>query len=669
MGSGNTLPWRPGLRRSGLRQAGLGAVALVAVLSGALAGGGLWLAGSPASLGDEAGRNLDTALTAMGLAETASRLAVSATLLEAAATTPRRQAVHSDLTRQAQQLGELLDALLRTGAGAAGTNAFRPEDLRSPAAAVQAGVEDLNQSVERRMAADGNLHAALDQTPIRHTALRNALTSLPADRTRETLDGLGQHLAGQLLLAGTTLPAPSLASAQAMFRETADSLIGTLEALPVDPTSPHRADAARQLAALGLDNGNIYELRQEQARLAAVAGDTAQHLRDRATAIATAARRTARVSGDGVKAEHARARAALAAAPAGIGLLTTLFVFAAGALAARLRGPAAAPAIPPPLGAPQEAPLEAPGASLREASRDKPRETCREAPWSAAGTAGAGPPDDAALEALADEVPPLHVLLAEDEPVNQMAIAALLRRAGHAVTVVGDGRAALAAVEADRYDLVVMDFRMPGMDGVEAVRRIRALPDPVRARVRIVMLTASAVPEDRDRCRTSGADAVLDKPLRLTALRPVLERLFAIETAIQPPSDTDQDTGRLPASDPLRFDGEAIRQMREHLPADRVAALIGNAAATLRRYDESLSEAWTAGDMAGVSTMAHKIAGVAGIYGCAALRAAAQALERAVETGTGDPAEPRRRLEEEAAPALAALEACAAGLVEGTVPG
>lgn len=650
------------LRRAAPGQAGrsaLGAVALVAALSGALTGGGLWLAGSPATLGDEAGRSLDAALAAMDLAEAASRLAASATLLETAATRPRRQSAHADLMQQVQRLGQRLDALALTGT--AGSDAFRPEDLRSPVAAVQAGAEDLNQSVERRLVVEHDLRTALDQTPVRHTALRGALAPLPSDRTRDTLEGLGQHLAGQLLLAGTTLPPPSLASAQALFRETADTLIGTLEALPVEPASPRRADAARQLAALGLDNGSIYELRQEQARLAALVGDTARHLRDRTTAIAAAARRAARALGDTVKADRDRARAALAAAPAGIGLLTAFAVFAAGALTARLRPPAAAAdAVPPaPQGAPHVAPQGAP-----------PRTPVRALRGAAA--------DDAAPEALADEVPPLHILLAEDEPVNQMAIAALLRRAGHAVTVVGDGQAALAAVEAERYDLVIMDFRMPGMDGVEAVRRIRALPDPGRARVRILMLTASAVPEDRDRCRACGADAVLEKPLRLTALRPVLERLFAIGA---PPAEAPRMENprmedprmeapqALASPDSARFDAEAIRQMREHLPADRVAALIGTAVATLRGYGETLSEARAAGDAAAVSTMAHKIAGVAGIYGCAALRTAAQALERAVEAGDAGAAERHRRLDEEIAPALALLEAQGAGLVEDKTPG
>lgn len=255
---------------------------------------------------------------------------------------------------------------------------------------------------------------------------------------------------------------------------------------------------------------------------------------------------------------------------------------------------------------------------------------------------------------MTDELPPLRILLAEDEPVSQRVAALLLGRAGHAVTVAGDGRAALEAARAGRFDLVLMDLRMPEMDGAEAARRIRALPGG--AGLRIVMLTASAIPEDRDLCHAAGADAVLEKPLRLDSLQPVLARLFAIDG---PPQ-------REPAgTPPPGFDANAIRQMREHLPAERVSALIGGTAATLRQYHAALADAWAAGDTARVGAMAHKIAGVAGIYGCMALRAAAQALERAVETGDGDAAALRRQLDDVFGPALAALEAQRAGLAGG----
>ena len=83
------------------------------------------------------------------------------------------------------------------------------------------------------------------------------------------------------------------------------------------------------------------------------------------------------------------------------------------------------------------------------------------------------------------------VLVAEDDPVNARLIETLLTRAGHAVTVVGDGAGALAAAAESAYDLVLVDLRMPGMDGAELARRLRER-DGAEARMPIVVLTANA---------------------------------------------------------------------------------------------------------------------------------------------------------------------------------
>ncbi len=214
---------------------------------------------------------------------------------------------------------------------------------------------------------------------------------------------------------------------------------------------------------------------------------------------------------------------------------------------------------------------------------------------------------------------PLRILLAEDEPVNRMAALALLRRAGHAVVAVEDGPAAVAAAtDGGGFDLVLMDLGLPGFDGDEAVRRIRA--QPTAPAPRVLMLTASATPGGLERCRSCGADGVLTKPLRLDAL----------DAALAGGGFGALGDG-LPETGPDAFDDAVIAQMRDFLSAARVAELIGKTAAALRQYRTALDAAWAAGDRDAVGMMAHKMAGVAGQYGCAALRRAAQALEAAVE--------------------------------------
>jgi signal transduction histidine kinase/CheY-like chemotaxis protein len=116
-----------------------------------------------------------------------------------------------------------------------------------------------------------------------------------------------------------------------------------------------------------------------------------------------------------------------------------------------------------------------------------------------------------------------RVLVAEDVEVNQIIIERMLTRAGHHVTLVPDGAAAVAAVQSRPFDMVLMDMRMPVMDGVAATEAIRALPGPERA-IPIIGLTANATPEDAARCREAGMNDHLIKPVdRTTLLRVVAE--------------------------------------------------------------------------------------------------------------------------------------------------
>jgi len=119
----------------------------------------------------------------------------------------------------------------------------------------------------------------------------------------------------------------------------------------------------------------------------------------------------------------------------------------------------------------------------------------------------------------------LRVLLAEDNRINQKVAARMLDRLGCTVDVVEDGRQALEAVQGERYDLVLMDVQMPELDGLEATRRIRALPDMPQPRV--VALTANAMSDDRNRCLAAGMDDFLTKPITVDALAAEIARLRA----------------------------------------------------------------------------------------------------------------------------------------------
>ena len=127
----------------------------------------------------------------------------------------------------------------------------------------------------------------------------------------------------------------------------------------------------------------------------------------------------------------------------------------------------------------------------------------------------------------------LSILVAEDNEINALLARALLTRLGHRPTVAGNGAAAVESWAAARaagkpYDLVLMDVQMPGMDGLQAARRIRAAETQAGDRpVRMLALTANAQSEDRDACLAAGMDGLLVKPLDRERLREALDAVAA----------------------------------------------------------------------------------------------------------------------------------------------
>ena len=121
-----------------------------------------------------------------------------------------------------------------------------------------------------------------------------------------------------------------------------------------------------------------------------------------------------------------------------------------------------------------------------------------------------------------------QVLLVEDNPVNQSVIEAMLRSLGLAVCTAEDGLEAVERVSRQRFAAVLMDCRLPHLDGYEATRRIRQLPNG--ARLPIIALTANALQGDRERCMAAGMDDYLSKPLRRTELQRVLQRWLPGQT-------------------------------------------------------------------------------------------------------------------------------------------
>jgi two-component system sensor histidine kinase/response regulator len=142
-----------------------------------------------------------------------------------------------------------------------------------------------------------------------------------------------------------------------------------------------------------------------------------------------------------------------------------------------------------------------------------------------------------------DSRPPgrcLRVLLVEDHPVNQKVASRMLEGLGHRVTSAANGRQALETLEANQFDVVLMDVQMPEMDGFEAVAAIRRRELSLATHLPVIALTAHAMKGDRERCLAAGFDHYLAKPIRAEELRQVLESLNPT---------TDEETPRKPTQE------------------------------------------------------------------------------------------------------------------------
>ena len=127
----------------------------------------------------------------------------------------------------------------------------------------------------------------------------------------------------------------------------------------------------------------------------------------------------------------------------------------------------------------------------------------------------------------------LHVLVAEDNRINQMFVQELLQHFGCTCDLAENGEVAVKSVQSQRYDLVLMDCQMPVMDGFNATREIRlcevSVPDS--RRIPIIALTANAVNGDRERCLEAGMDDYLTKPLNADLLHTTLVQHLPLQEA------------------------------------------------------------------------------------------------------------------------------------------
>lgn len=139
---------------------------------------------------------------------------------------------------------------------------------------------------------------------------------------------------------------------------------------------------------------------------------------------------------------------------------------------------------------------------------------------------------------------PLHILLAEDSAVNQKVALRILERLGYRADLAATGVEAVAALQRQPYDVILMDVQMPQMDGLEATRQIRRA-QPAAAGPRIIAMTANATQADRQACFEAGMDDYVSKPIRVEELAAALLRVPVAKTSLPVTAESVLDRAAL----------------------------------------------------------------------------------------------------------------------------
>lgn len=203
---------------------------------------------------------------------------------------------------------------------------------------------------------------------------------------------------------------------------------------------------------------------------------------------------------------------------------------------------------------------------------------------------------------------PLHVLVVEDNSINQRVVRAFLVEAGHTPVLAASGHEALAALERESFDLILMDIQMPGMDGLQTAAAIRRREESTGSRLPILAMTAHASREDRDLCLAAGMDGYIAKPMRYEELIELVESSALREPEPRPP---EAGIGRA-----------GVRQ-----------ELVGKFAADAERLHAEMRDAIARRDGAALQRAAHSLCGTAGFFQAQTVHDLARRLESLGEAG------------------------------------
>jgi two-component system sensor histidine kinase/response regulator len=216
-------------------------------------------------------------------------------------------------------------------------------------------------------------------------------------------------------------------------------------------------------------------------------------------------------------------------------------------------------------------------------------------------------PPQATMQERRDHISPLRILLAEDGLVNQKVAVSLLEQRGHRVTVANNGQEALAALDHESFDVVLMDVQMPAMDGFEATAFIRQKEEEAGVHIPIIAITAHAMKGDRERCLAAGMDGYIAKPIRAKDLYAAVEGIVAGARRLQ-----SQGRGTAPDQETIDW-GQVLEQTGGSL--ETLRELVDLFAAECPKLMRRIRDAITNNTPSELQQAAHTLKGSLQIFG------------------------------------------------------
>ncbi|WP_417264199.1 ATP-binding protein [Celeribacter sp.] len=210
---------------------------------------------------------------------------------------------------------------------------------------------------------------------------------------------------------------------------------------------------------------------------------------------------------------------------------------------------------------------------------------------------------------------PLHLLVVDDNVLNRDLLKAMLEKMGHSVVIGQNGQEAVALSEEEAFDAILMDISMPGINGIQATRMIRA-SGGINRKTPIIAATAHAMPEERAEFKAAGMEGFVEKPIRRAILSDVLAQYAAPRQDISSSEDTEPQTNDTASEADIILDTDQIGEICDILGLEKTRERVEK---FLVQASEQIDDMAKAEDLADLRALAHALAGSSGMIGAAKL--------------------------------------------------